>query len=126
MAELTSGSGLKAAALLEQMRLHMATDTGKALTKKIGLVYQINIAPKRIGQDEETYVVDLKKGEVTKGPYEGKPDATFSFKDEDFIAVATGKMNPQMAFVRGAMKIKGSMSAALKFTPDIFPKPSKL
>lgn len=27
---------------------------------------------------------------------------------------------------RGAMKIKGSLSAAQKFTPDIFPKPSKL
>jgi hypothetical protein len=27
---------------------------------------------------------------------------------------------------RGAMKIKGSLSAAQKFTPDIFPKPSKM
>ncbi|RWR84158.1 hydroxysteroid dehydrogenase-like protein 2 [Cinnamomum micranthum f. kanehirae] len=80
----------------------------------------------KIGVDEEIYVVDLKKGEVSKGAYEGKPDATFSFKDSDFIAVATGKMNPQMAFIRGAMKIKGSLSAAQKFTPDIFPKPSKL
>ncbi|KAL5982461.1 sterol carrier protein 2 [Asimina triloba] len=60
------------------------------------------------------------------GAYEGKPDCTFSFKDSDFLAIATGKMNPQMAFIRGAMKIKGSLSAAQKFTPDIFPKPSKL
>lgn len=96
------------------------------------------------------------------GPYEGgKPDATFSFKDEDFVKVALGKMNPQLAFMRynltmfffylpksnsfssflcihvlvfdvvvngcrGAMKIKGSLSAAQKFTPDIFPKPSKM
>lgn len=35
------------------------------------------------------------------GPYEGgKPDATFSFKDDDFVKVALGKMNPQMAFMR--------------------------
>jgi hypothetical protein len=27
---------------------------------------------------------------------------------------------------RGKLKIKGSISAAQKFTPDIFPKPSKL
>ena len=61
------------------------------------------------------------------GPYEGgKPDAAFSFKDEDFIKIATGKMNPQIAFVRGLMKIKGSISAAQKFTPDIFPKPAKM
>nr|DAD21556.1 TPA_asm: hypothetical protein HUJ06_023019 [Nelumbo nucifera] len=123
---MSSPSTLKSATLLEQMKLHLAADAGKELTKKVGLVYQINIAPKKLGVDEEIYIVDLKKGEVTKGPYEGKPDATFSFKDDDFVKVATGKMNPQIAFMRGAMKIKGSLSAAQKFTPDIFPKPSKM
>ncbi|XP_057975560.1 sterol carrier protein 2 [Malania oleifera] len=124
---MASSTQLKSVALLEQMKLHLASDAGKDLTKKIGLVYQINIAPKKIGIDEVSYVVDLKKGEVTKGSYEGgKPDAAFSFKDEDFVKVATGKMNPQIAFMRGAMKIKGSLSAAQKFTPDIFPKPSKM
>lgn len=35
------------------------------------------------------------------GPYEdGKPDATFSFTDNDFLKIATGKMNPQIAFMR--------------------------
>ncbi|KZV19757.1 non-specific lipid-transfer protein-like [Dorcoceras hygrometricum] len=62
-----------------------------------------------------------------RGTYEdGKPDATFSFTDDNFMKIATGKMNPQIAFMRGAMKIKGSISAAQKFTPDIFPKPSKM
>ncbi|ONK55417.1 uncharacterized protein A4U43_UnF3780 [Asparagus officinalis] len=108
------------------MKLHLATEEGKKLVDKVGLVYQLNIAPKKLGVGEEIFVVDLKEGRVSKGPYEGKPDATFSFKDDDFLAVASGKMNPQMAFIRGAMKIKGSLSAAQKFTPDIFPKPSKL
>ncbi|XP_077213450.1 sterol carrier protein 2-like [Tasmannia lanceolata] len=123
---MAGSSPLKSAALLEQMKLHLSSDAGKELIKKIGLVYQFNISPKKIGIDEEIYVVDLKKGELSKGPYDGKPDVTFSFKDTDFLAVATGKMNPQIAFMRGAMKIKGSLSAAQKFTPDIFPKPSKL
>ncbi|XP_043712614.1 sterol carrier protein 2-like [Telopea speciosissima] len=123
---MSNPSELKSAAILELMKQHLATDAGKELTKKIGLVYQINIAPKKLGIDEESYVVDLKKGDVTKGTYEGKSDATFSFKDDDFVKVSTGKMNPQMAFMRGAMRIKGSLSAAQKFTPDIFPKPSKL
>ncbi|KAD4385240.1 hypothetical protein E3N88_25408 [Mikania micrantha] len=96
-----ASSDLKSAALMDQMRIHFTTDAGKALTKKIGLVYQINLAPKKIGFNEEIYVVDLKKGEVTKGPFEGgKPDATFSFTDEDFFKIATGKMNPQIAFMR--------------------------
>ncbi|WOK92213.1 non-specific lipid-transfer protein-like 1 [Canna indica] len=119
-------SSLKSAALLEQMKVHLSTDAGKELTKKIGLVYQLNIAPKKIGVEEEIFVVDLKEGKVTKGAYAGKPDATFSFTDKDFLSIATGKMNPQIAFIRGAMKIKGSIIAAQKFTPDIFPKPSKL
>ncbi|KAK6115905.1 hypothetical protein DH2020_035357 [Rehmannia glutinosa] len=124
---MANSTQLKSDALMEQMKLHMSTDAGKQLTKKIGLVYQINIAPKKLGFNEKSFVVDLKKGEVKEGKYEdGKPDATFSFKDDDFIKVATGKMNPQIAFMRGAMKIKGSISAAQKFTPDIFPKPSKM
>ncbi|XP_057423207.1 sterol carrier protein 2 [Lotus japonicus] len=120
-------SNLKSDAIFEQMKQHLSTDAAKPLLQKIGLVYQIQIAPKKLGFDEVIYTVDLKKGEVTKGPYEGgKPDATFSFKDEDFVKVALGKMNPQIAFMRGAMKVKGSLSAAQKFTPDVFPKPSKM
>ncbi|KAL6215491.1 hypothetical protein ACLB2K_014921 [Fragaria x ananassa] len=110
------------------MKQHLTTDAGKTIVKKIGLVYQINIAPKKIGF-KVIYTIDLKKGEGLKyaGAYEGgKADAVFSFKDDDFVKIALGKMNPQIAFMRGAMKIKGSMSAATKFTPDIFPKPSKM
>ncbi|KAL6529934.1 sterol carrier protein 2 [Orobanche minor] len=77
----------------------------------------------KLGFNEKSFVVDLKKIETYE---DGKPDATFSFTDDDFIKVANGKMNPQIAFMRGAMRIKGSISAAQKFTPDIFPKPSKL
>ncbi|KAJ1699753.1 hypothetical protein LUZ63_008265 [Rhynchospora breviuscula] len=119
-------SSLKSAALLEQMKKHLETDAGKELKERVGLVYQLNIAPKKIGFNEEIFVVDLKQGKVSKGPYDGKPDATFSFTDDNFLSIATGKMNPQIAFIRGNMKIKGSISAAQKFTPDIFPKPSKL
>ncbi|KAK4490370.1 hypothetical protein RD792_001046 [Penstemon davidsonii] len=124
---MASSDRLKSEALMEQMKLHMSTDAGKKLVEKIGLVYQINIAPKKIGFNDKSFVVDLKKGEVKEGTYEdGKPDATFSFTDDDFIKVSSGKMNPQIAFMRGKMKIKGSISAAQKFTPDIFPKPSKM
>lgn len=123
----STDSPLKSDALLEQLKQYLTTDAGKQVVKNIGHVYQINISPKKIGTDEVVYTIDLKKGEVTKGPYEGgKPDATLSFKDEDFIKIALGKMNPQMAFLRGALKIKGSITAAQKFTPDIFPKPAKL
>uniref|UniRef100_A0A9I9DD83 SCP2 domain-containing protein n=1 Tax=Cucumis melo TaxID=3656 RepID=A0A9I9DD83_CUCME len=129
----SSNSSLKSDALLEQMKQHLSTDAGKEIAKKVGYVYQLNISPKKIGTDEVVYTIDLKKGEksimtvLSSGPYEGgKPDATLSFKDEDFVKIALGKMNPQIAFLRGALQIKGSIGAAQKFTPAIFPKPAKL
>ncbi|XP_033136573.1 non-specific lipid-transfer protein-like 1 isoform X2 [Brassica rapa] len=98
---------LKSDAIMDLMKQHLSTDAGKELTEKIGLVYQINVAPKKLGFEEVTYIVDLKKGEVTKGKYEGgKVDATFSFKDDDFVKVATGKMNPQIAFIRFVLYYK--------------------
>jgi len=31
--------------------------------------------------------------------YQGKPDATISFTDNDFLVITSGKMNPQIAFI---------------------------
>ncbi|XP_062093294.1 sterol carrier protein 2-like [Humulus lupulus] len=114
----------KAETLFDLMKQHFETEEGKHLCKKVNLVYQINLAPKKIGIDEVCYTIDLKNAKVFKGTLEGeeKPDATFSFKEDDFVKIALGKMNPQIAFMRGVLKIKGSLSAAQKFTPDIFPK----
>ncbi|XP_065848049.1 sterol carrier protein 2 [Euphorbia lathyris] len=118
---------LKSQNILDLLARFLETEEGAKVQKKINLVYQFNLAPKKIGLNEVAVTVDLKNGKVTKGAYEeGKPDATFSLKDEDFVKLAEGKLNPQIAFMRGALKIKGSLSAAQKFTPEIFPKPSKL
>ena len=59
---------------------------------------------------------------TSKEPY----DCCFTLKDDIFFKLATGKLNPQMAFLQGKMKIKGSTKAAMKFTRDMFPKISKL
>ncbi|XP_044404562.1 uncharacterized protein [Triticum aestivum] len=68
-------SKLKAARLLEQMSAHLATDAGKEIANKVGFVYQLNISPKKMGVDEEIFVVDLKKGAVSTGPREVRGDA---------------------------------------------------
>jgi 3-hydroxyacyl-CoA dehydrogenase/3a,7a,12a-trihydroxy-5b-cholest-24-enoyl-CoA hydratase len=44
--------------------------------------------------------------------------------DDDFDKVCKGTLNPQIAFMQGKMKIKGNMSSASKFTPELFPAPT--
>ncbi|TYI21194.1 hypothetical protein ES332_A06G020600v1 [Gossypium tomentosum] len=73
----------------------------KSLPRRLVLFTNSILPPKKLGVDEVTYIIDLKKGDVIKGEYEGgKPDVIFSFKDDDFLEIATGKMNPQVAFMR--------------------------
>lgn len=43
---MANSTSLKSDAILEQMKLHLASGAGEELVKKVGLVYQINIAPK--------------------------------------------------------------------------------
>ncbi|KAF9618194.1 hypothetical protein IFM89_000663 [Coptis chinensis] len=66
----------------------------------------------KIGINEEIFTVDLKKGEVAQGLFEGKPNVTFSLKDEDFVKVVTGKMNPQFAFMRRSFVVRTSSALA--------------
>ena len=45
--------------------------------------------------------------------------------DDDFDKMCRGKLNPQMAYIRRKMKIKGNFRKASVFTPDLFPKPTE-
>lgn len=56
---------------------------------------------------------------------EGGADATFIMTDADFFKMCNGKLNPQMAYIKRQMKIKGNFRKATAFTPDLFPAPSE-
>eukprot|EP01067_Filipodium_phascolosomae_P004872 Filipodium_phascolosomae@DN2849_c0_g1_i1.p1 len=116
---------LKAGPVLEFMQNHIKS-AGDDLCDKVKFVYQFDILPKK-GAEPISFIVDLKNkpGKIQAG----KPDsfdAKFTMEDTDFVSVVTGKLNPQVAFVQGKMKIKGDMRAAMKFTPNLFPTPANL
>jgi len=121
----TSASALQSAALFQRMAPLLATE-GEKFVKDIGAVFHFHILLKK-GSKPVSFTFDLKndKGSFSEGCV-GKADAEFTMLDQDIMDIANDKLNPQMAFIQGKMKIKGNMSKAMKFTPDLLPKDAKL
>jgi 3-hydroxyacyl-CoA dehydrogenase/3a,7a,12a-trihydroxy-5b-cholest-24-enoyl-CoA hydratase len=69
----------------------------------------------KLSNPDSQWVLDVKngKGSCTKGTVD-KPDVTFELSDADFIAMATGKADPQKMYFGGKLKIGGNMMAAQK------------
>ena len=81
------------------------------VVSKINAVYQFNIS----GPNGGAWSVDCTKpgGEVTPGQTDGAK-CTVSANDADFLNIVNGKLNPQMAFMSGKLKIQGDMGLAMK------------
>jgi len=120
-----TADALKADDIFGMMFTYLAEGNGKALIPKVASIYAFEITKTKGGKVEAVFEIDLKNGQGTVK--KGKPaaaDATFTMTDADFEQVCLGKLNPQMAFMQGKMKIKGNMAKATKFTPELFPPPN--
>eukprot|EP00455_Lapot_gusevi_P039256 TRINITY_DN43_c0_g1_i1.p1 TRINITY_DN43_c0_g1~~TRINITY_DN43_c0_g1_i1.p1 ORF type:complete len:575 (+),score=279.17 TRINITY_DN43_c0_g1_i1:75-1799(+) len=103
--------GLQATAIFEELKKRLAAEPG--LVKKVNVVYAFNIT----GADGKTHswLVDLKNGAGSiQAGGQGKADCTIIIKDEDFAKLMAGKLQPQTAFMKGQLKIKGNMMLAQK------------
>ena len=83
----------------------------------VNATYQFDLT----GDDGGTWHVKIADGacDVQDGAAESA-NITITMAASDYLDMINGKLNPQMAFMGGKLKIKGDMSLALKMQ-QIFP-----
>ena len=77
---------------------------------KINAIYQFNIS----GAGGGAWSVDCTAGGTISAGTAAAARCTVAMTDGDFLAVVNGKLNPQMAFMTGKLKIQGDMALAMK------------
>ena len=98
---------LKSAAVFELIEA-VLKDRGEELVTKTKGSYQFNITPGGF------WHLDLKAGSGSLVIGTKAADLTITVKDDDFVKMASGKMNAQLAFMKGKIKVKGKMGLAMK------------
>lgn len=99
----------------EEVFANMATELDRV--SGLGAVYQFVITGENGGEWYLDAVSDPPV--IGKGMHE-KPGATFTAAQDDFVAMATGKLASQMAFMMGKLKVSGDMMLAMRLQ-KIFP-----
>jgi len=118
----------KSALVFDEIRRRIPED-GPGMVKDLNATYRFECSTKdKEGKTVKySWFIDAKNGEgaVKDNNTESKADCTFILSDDDFINLASGKSNPQMAFMSGKMKIKGNLPKALKFDAVVLKKRGK-
>ncbi len=88
----------------------------KDKVKGMNAVYQWDIT----GNNGGKWHVILKNDDVKIGGGQAEnPNITLTLEDQNFMDLVTGKLNGQMAFLTGKLKIQGDMTLAMKLASII-------
>ncbi|PWY98468.1 sterol-binding-like protein [Testicularia cyperi] len=100
--------------------------------KAVNGTFQFNVKPSpEAGLTEKTvqFYVDMRrKGEIVRGPgpAKPKPDCILTISDRDMIRLALGQMNPQAAFLKGKIKVKGNIMLGLRMQSVLMNEVNKM
>jgi 3-hydroxyacyl-CoA dehydrogenase/3a,7a,12a-trihydroxy-5b-cholest-24-enoyl-CoA hydratase len=103
-----SGGASASARVFEALRGYVAQHP--ELVGKVANVYLFKLT-----QPDSTWTLDLKSGagSVQEGA-QGKADCTLELTDADFLAMTSGKADPQKLYFGGKLKITGNVMASQK------------
>jgi len=104
--------GFKSSAIFESLEKTLKTN-GTQLVKATGGVFIVNL--KTADGKQGSWGIDLKNGagSISVG-IALKADCTLNANDDDFVAIMTGKINAQQAFMQGKLKVSGNVMLATK------------
>jgi 3-hydroxyacyl-CoA dehydrogenase/3a,7a,12a-trihydroxy-5b-cholest-24-enoyl-CoA hydratase len=113
-----AGGGIGSAAIFGAIGKHIAANKG--MGEQIKTVFQFILK-----DPDSSWVLDMKAGDgsVAQGAAD-KPDVTLELSDADFVAMSTGKADPNKLYFGGKMKVSGNVMASQKlaFLQKIDPK----
>ncbi|KAK9873245.1 hypothetical protein WA026_021733 [Henosepilachna vigintioctopunctata] len=116
-------SKLQSDAVFEYIMDQVNRDPERAI--RIGGVFLYNIT--KDGKQIKQWTMDLKNAYVHEGaPKDEKPNTTLTISDEDFLLMSQGKLSPQVAFMKGKLKITGNLMMAQKLAPLLKTTSAKL
>jgi putative sterol carrier protein len=108
------------AAAVKEIFSQMPQNVNADAAKGMNSVIQFNLT----GDGGGNYYVEIKDGgaNVSEGTHE-KPNMTMTLAAADYVDLISGKLNGQMAFMSGKLKIAGDMGLAMKMQ-TLFKRPA--
>ena len=109
------------AAAVKEIFSQMSANLNPDAAKGMNSVIQFNLS----GDGGGNYNVVIKDGTATvnEGTH-ASPNMTMTMAAQDYVDMITGKLNGQMAFMSGKLKISGDMGLAMKMQ-TLFKRPKR-